>query len=63
MHATSHDLRTWRKDPDFRLIAPAAQGYEPHDWRDPFVFWNEAAGEYWMLLAARKDAAHPASAG
>jgi beta-fructofuranosidase len=51
MHATSPDLRTWTKDPDFWFQAP--DGYEPHDWRDPFVFWNEDTGEYWMLLAAR----------
>ena len=51
-HATSRDLRGWTKDPQFRFFAPA--GYEPHDWRDPFVFFNEQAGEYGMLLAARK---------
>lgn len=28
--------------------------YEPFDWRDPFVFFNEDAGCYWMLLCARK---------
>lgn len=54
MRATSTDLRAWRRDPTFRLLAPTEQGYEPHDWRDPFVFWNQAAGEYWMLLAARR---------
>lgn len=54
MRATSPDLRTWTKDPDFGLAAPAEMGYEPHDWRDPFVFWNAEAGEYWMLLAARR---------
>ena len=54
MHATSPDLRTWTKDEDFLFFSPAELGYEPHDWRDPFVFWNEEAGEYWMLLAARK---------
>jgi beta-fructofuranosidase len=52
MHAVSDDLLTWRKLPEHTFFAPAA-GYEPHDWRDPFVFWNEASGEYWMLLAAR----------
>lgn len=54
-HATSTDLRTWTKDPDFLIYAPEEAGYEPHDWRDSFVFWNEEAGEYWMLLAARKS--------
>ena len=53
MHATSPDLVHWSKDGAFPpLLAP--EGYEPHDWRDPFVFWNEQAGEYWMLLGARK---------
>lgn len=53
MHATSQDLKTWHKDPDFFLTAPI-EAYEKDDWRDPFVFWNEEAGAYWMLLAARK---------
>ena len=53
MHATSPDLEHWTKDADFLLCAPA--GYEKDDWRDPFVFWNEDAGEFWMLIAARKD--------
>ncbi len=52
MHAVSFDLKTWTKDDGFWFEPPA--GYEPHDWRDPFVFWNDEAGEYWMLLAARK---------
>jgi beta-fructofuranosidase len=51
MHAASPDLGTWTKDTSFLSLAPP--GYEPDDWRDPFVFWNEEAGEYWMLLAAR----------
>ena len=55
MHAASPDLRTWKKDPAFLSFAPQDIGYEANDWRDPFVFWNEAAGEYWMLLAARKQ--------
>jgi beta-fructofuranosidase len=52
MHAVSDDIYTWRKVPGDTFIAPATV-YEPHDWRDPFVFWNDEAGEYWMLLAAR----------
>lgn len=54
MHATSSDLCTWTKDEAFRFLAPT--GYEANDWRDPFVFWNEEAGAYWMLLAARNMA-------
>ena len=52
MHAVSEDLLHWRKIPEQVFFAPP-EGYEPHDWRDPFVFWNDEAGEYWMLLAAR----------
>lgn len=52
MHAVSDDLLHWRKIPAHTFFAPAA-GYEPHDWRDPFVFHNDASGEYWMLAAAR----------
>ncbi len=52
MHAVSDDLLTWTKLPKETFYAPPDK-YEPHDWRDPFVFWNEEAGEYWMLLAAR----------
>jgi beta-fructofuranosidase len=43
MHALSGDLDTWEKQPGEMFFAPKS-GYEPHDWRDPFVFWNEDAG-------------------
>lgn len=52
MHAVSDDLLAWHKLPDDSFFAPQDR-YEVHDWRDPFVFWNVEAGEYWMLLAAR----------
>jgi len=52
MHATSRDLRAWTKEDEPVFYAPTDR-YEKDDWRDPFVFWNEEAGEYWMLLAAR----------
>src|SRR5438034_4472486 len=52
MHAVSDDLVHWQKIPEDTFYAPESD-YEPHDWRDPFVFWNVEAGEYWMLLAAR----------
>lgn len=53
MHAVSDNLRHWTKLPEDTFFAPT-DGYEMHDWRDPFVFWNADAGEYWMLLAARR---------
>jgi len=52
MHAVSDDLLHWRKIPEDTFYAPQVT-FEPHDWRDAFVFRNEEAGEYWMLLAAR----------
>lgn len=52
MHAVSDDLLHWRKVPEETFFAPEDR-FEPHDWRDPFVFWNAEAEEYWMLLAAR----------
>ncbi|MGC4106172.1 MAG: family 43 glycosylhydrolase [Thermomicrobiales bacterium] len=53
MHATSPDLMTWTKDPANPILFADPARYEVDDWRDPFVFWNEEAGEWWMLLAAR----------
>ena len=52
MHAVSDDLYTWKKIPGHNFGAPLDR-FEPHDWRDPFVFWNAEAGQYWMVLAAR----------
>lgn len=52
MHAVSDDMMKWEKIPEQTFFAPPGK-YEPHDWRDPFVFWNEDAKEYNMLLAAR----------
>ena len=51
--ATSDDLVHFTKDRSRPLLAPDTTQYEPGDWRDPFVFWNEEAGTYWMLIAAR----------
>ena len=52
MHAVSDDLVNWRKVPADSFFAPQ-ETFEPDDWRDPYVFWNAEAHEYWMLLAAR----------
>ena len=58
MHAVSDDLRHWTKIPEDTFQAP--EGYEPHDWRDPFVYLDERDGQYHMLLAARlKEGALP----
>jgi len=55
MHAVSEDLLHWQKIPQDTFYAPEER-YERHDWRDPFVFWNPQAEQYWMLLAARLKA-------
>ena len=52
LHATSSDLVTWTKDRDF-IFKSDEKLHERDDWRDPFVFRNEEAGEWWMVLAAR----------
>ncbi len=58
MHAISSDLMNWQKIYEDTFYAPIDQ-YEQHDWRDPFVFWNEETEEYWMLLAARTKGCLP----
>jgi beta-fructofuranosidase len=52
MVATSHDLVNWVKTSE-KLVAPQ-EGYDPYNWRDPYVFWNEDAQEYVLILGARK---------
>lgn len=51
LHCVSDDLLHWHKLPD-EVFYPG-EDYETHDWRDPFVYRDEAAGCYRMLLAAR----------
>lgn len=50
MHAVSVDLVHWEKKEE-KFYAPP--GYEEHDWRDPYVFYNEKAACYNMILAGR----------
>lgn len=50
-HAISRDFKTWEAIPEDTFAADDSI-YELSDWRDPFVFWNEEEGQYWMLLAA-----------
>lgn len=52
MIATSTDLVNWNKTSE-KLVVPQA-GYDPNEWRDPYVFWNEDAQEYVLILGARK---------
>ncbi|HEY3285229.1 MAG TPA: family 43 glycosylhydrolase [Armatimonadota bacterium] len=55
MHATSPDLIHWTKQPA-DLLAPDGVHYaadHDRDFRDPYLFWDEGAGEYKMALCAR----------
>lgn len=61
-HATSEDLIHWEKDPKARFGADE-RIYEPFDWRDPFVFYNEEEECYNMLLAARLQGAGDKNGG
>ncbi|MCE3200338.1 glycoside hydrolase family protein [Paenibacillus sonchi] len=49
MRAISDDLIQWRKDPSF-FVPPYTECYGGLHWRDPQVFWNDQAGEYWMAV-------------
>lgn len=51
MLATSTDLNNWTKQEDFLIKAP--DGYSGFDFRDPYVFYNEEFGEYWMLVSTQ----------
>jgi beta-fructofuranosidase len=62
MHAVSDDMKTWTKIPEHTFFAPTDR-YEKDDWRDPFVFWNEADREFNMLLAARHKKGIPRRRG
>jgi beta-fructofuranosidase len=52
MIAESDDLITWTKT-DKAVVAPQ-DGYDPDDWRDPWVIWDDDASRYLMILGARK---------
>ncbi|MCP1102345.1 beta-fructofuranosidase [Aequitasia blattaphilus] len=53
MHATSDDLYNWVKTDDKLTFVPQ-EGYDPDDWRDPFVVWDDERQEYLLILGGRK---------
>lgn len=55
-HATSKDLVHWEDIPEDKF-GPDGEIYRMSDWRDPHVFWNEEEKKWWMILAARENAA------
>lgn len=50
-HATSSDAATWTKHPKDTFGAP--EGYDPADWRDPFVYRADGDDRWTLVLAAR----------
>lgn len=51
LRAFSDDMINWKKDKDFVFEAP--EWLEMHDFRDPFVYFDEEKKKYCMLLAGR----------
>lgn len=52
MQATGTDLEHLKTVEDFLFVSDGNR-YEEFDWRDPYVYWNEAEECYDMLLASR----------
>lgn len=46
-HATSTDLINWTKHPEHGFFGGV------NDFRDPYVYYDEASSEYWMLITTR----------
>ena len=61
-HAISTGLINWEKLPELTFGADESI-YEPFDWRDPFVFYNEDEKCFDMLLAARLRGASEKNGG
>ncbi|MDL2249469.1 GH32 C-terminal domain-containing protein [Lachnospiraceae bacterium OttesenSCG-928-J05] len=54
MHAISDDLIHWTKTQDKLTFTPQ-EGYDPDDWRDPFVLRDEENDQYMLILGARLE--------
>ncbi|HEY9294403.1 MAG TPA: glycosyl hydrolase family 32 [Microlunatus sp.] len=61
MHAVSDDLANWTKI-DGELVPPQP-GYDPDNWRDPFVLRDQDNDRWVMILGARKGADQRAVSG
>lgn len=51
--ARSKDLIKWEKDPGNPILKPDGVRYQETDFRDPYVFWNEKEGRYWMVMSVK----------
>lgn len=52
LHADSIDYETWHKSEKLVELVPQ-DGYDEHDWRDPWVVWDEKNQYYLLILGAR----------
>lgn len=52
LKASSTDGITWTKEGKADKLAPQ-EGYDPDNWRDPNVVWNEETNEYLLILGTR----------
>ena len=62
-HATSPDLITWQKDPGNPIARPDPERYALEHWRDPFIYWQPEAREFWMAITATHRRGLPGRAG
>ncbi|ARU26693.1 hypothetical protein [Cellvibrio sp. PSBB006] len=53
MHATATDKTLVNWTLQTANTFSGSSGYSDFDFRDPLVFWNEAAQKYWMLITSR----------
>jgi sucrose-6-phosphate hydrolase SacC (GH32 family) len=53
MHAVAKDNTLTNWETNTELTFSGANGYSNFDFRDPLVFWNDAAQKYWMLITSR----------
>lgn len=61
--ATSRDLESWDKHPANPISLPDPRRFKITDWRDPFVFWNEAEQCFMMSITTMMKGANFFKAG
>lgn len=53
MHATSKNMKDWKKMPDDTFYA--GDNYSKNDFRDPYVLYDKEEDQYWMLISTRNE--------
>ena len=54
-HAVSQDGVHFTKLEEETFTSSPEEGYSIEDFRDPFLFYNEEAGEYWLLITTVRN--------